>query len=173
MIYSSKPSVECPWKDSYGLCNKLYSCCLIIPLLLHLDRIAAILTSQGGFFRFFTMLKKGPLHHKDQSPIGGGVVVFLTQGFEAQTVLEVRLLPGPSWLSESLCVYTSKFFDDIYLSASLNGHIFSHLKFCLAYECLSRQFAKLPGTLWPISSTILAWKFVVGNFWTSSCCRNE
>ena len=51
------------------------------------------------FFRFYSLLEKGPLHHKDQSPIGGGVVAFLTQGFEAQTLLEVRILPGPVCLS--------------------------------------------------------------------------
>ena len=44
------------------------------------------------------IVEEGPLHHKDQLPTGWGAVVFLTQGFEAQTVVEARLLPGPPWL---------------------------------------------------------------------------
>ena len=41
--------------------NKLYSCCFIIPLLLHLDKIgAAILTSQGGFSASIRCWRRGP-----------------------------------------------------------------------------------------------------------------
>ena len=173
MIYSLKPSVECPWKDSYGVLQH------VVQLLLYHLRLggAAILTSHGGFFSAsIHCWRKGPCITRTSCPLEEALLSFWPKGLKHKLFwrFDSSLVRLDCF---NLCASIHQGFLALFICLPFKLRpyrcIFSHLKFCLAYECLSRQFAKLPGTLWPISSTILAWKFVAGNFWTSSFCRNE